>query len=147
MKPLSSSPQMGKEKYPSHQISEKRFAAVLYCVYDKVIVAAAKDDTPVYPTSFFLEVKFCHKIFDITDYSGKKYWELASDCIGPAGKIKDVVAFMEKVRWDNKAKDTDMYVTKPYPIYPLHSYMKEVDVNVRFCGLDNNGEAVWKVIL
>lgn len=148
MKPLLSSPCMRKTKYSAQKLFSKSFNAILYCVYVKSDVRGRITEENRYPTSYFLYVKSFGKIYEITDYLGCDFRRLAMTIDDSTKKEKKMAAFRKKVILTSDATDTDVCCEhKPYSFYPMHSYVKTLNVRVKFSGLDQYGEATWSIVI
>jgi len=151
MKPLETSPQMGKVKYPEHELCNKLFKAVLYCVYYKSEVAKVSEGQPVFPNKFFLKLEKFDTIFNVTSDNNDKSRDVLLDNIGFVGKLKYYYRFRSGLVLTEDATDTDKMLERPRPypcmFYPVHAFVKTVQVYVVFSGLDDKGQSVWKIEL
>lgn len=135
MKTLESSPQMEKCKYPLQKLCHKKFKAKLYCVYDK----SATQKGEVFPSQFFLKVMDFDSICNVTSVLKGKLTEVSLD----KGSIK----WQDKLKLTGSEIDTDTIRQNPYPFYPAHSLVKNLNVYAMFAGFDAVGQAVWEIEL
>jgi len=147
MKDLLLSPEIGTVTYSLEQLQSECQHAELICIFSKMDMKRNKSGE-VPPTTVYLRLEDSEDTYDLKDQFGAEYgfYDGAVLIKTDVGLLKRKELFEKMCLFGNE-EDTDFMRNAADQIYPKNSLMKIICVPVSFSGLDENGRAVWKIVV
>ena len=147
MRDLLLSPEMGAVTYSLEQLQSECQHAELICIFSKMDMKRNKSGE-VPPTAVFLRLEVSEDTYDLKDQFGAEYgfYDGAVLIKTDEGRFTRKELFEKMCLFGNE-EDTDFMRNAADQIYPKNSLMKIICVSVSFSGLDENGRAVWKIVV
>jgi len=148
MKDLLLSPEMGAVTYSLEDLQSEYRQAELICIFGKQSMKRNKSGE-VPPTTVYFRLEGSEDIYDLKDQFDAEYgfcqgWleEVAED-----NRVLEKEKLFKNMCLFGNEEDTDFMYQPEEQIYPKNALMKILCVLVSFAGLDENGRAVWKIIV
>lgn len=130
---------MKQWQYSLHQLQKEKFSATIICAYDKQeIFLNTAQDLP--PTEIFLAVEGIEEVYHLPSEIEKNFQYLFEE--EPEEKAK---TFLSLLLMDGTELDVAYFPSQKFPDCPSNFLYKEINVTVKFSGINEFGQAVWLI--
>lgn len=147
MKDLLLSPNMGHTMYSLEKLQSEHLVAELICIFSKMNMKRNKSGE-VPPTTVYLRLEGSEDFYDLENqFDAERGFCEGHIVAGTDNRMLNRKELFEKMCLFGNEEDTDFMRNAEDQIYPKKSLMKIICVPVSFSGLDENGRAVWKIVV